>query len=58
MLRTMIFTGTNWLKDVQHAPDAVAWAVHTTINPNIKHSSCHLAFNKEMIFCCAMAVNW
>jgi hypothetical protein len=54
----MIFTGTNWLKDVQHAPDAVAWAVHTTINPNIKHSSCHLAFNKEMIFCCAMAVNW
>jgi hypothetical protein len=52
MLRTMLFPGT-----MQHALDAVAWAVCTIINPNIKHSSCHLAFNQDMIFCHALAVD-
>jgi hypothetical protein len=50
MLRTMTFRGADWFQDMQRALDAVAWAVRTTINPNIKHSPCHLAFNQDMIF--------
>jgi hypothetical protein len=38
--------------------DAVAWAVRTTINPAIKHSTCHLAFHHNMIFCRAININW
>jgi transposase InsO family protein len=33
MLRTMIFSGSNWMADMQRALDAVAWAIRTTINP-------------------------
>ncbi len=48
-----------WLvQDMQQALDAVARAVPTTINPNIKHLPCHLAFNHDMIFHCAVLVNW
>ncbi len=56
MLRTMTFRGADWFQDMQRALDAVAWAVRTTINPNIKHSPCHLAFNQDMIFRWAVAV--
>jgi hypothetical protein len=58
MLRTMTFSGADWLSDMQRALDAVAWVVRTTINPLIKHSPCHLAFNQDMIFCRAMQVDW
>jgi hypothetical protein len=58
MLRTMTFTGTDWFQDMQRALDAVAWAVRTTINPCIKHSPCHLAFNQDMIFRRAVKVDW
>jgi len=50
MIRTMNFSGADWFADMQRALDAVAWAVRTTINPLIKHSPCHLAFNQDMIF--------
>jgi hypothetical protein len=58
MLRTMTFSGADWFQDLQQTLDAVAWAVRTTINPNIKHSPCHLAFHHDMIFRRAIAVNW
>jgi len=58
MLQTMTFHGADWYQDMQRSLDAVAWAVRTTINPNIKHSPCHLAFNQDMIFCCAVSVDW
>jgi hypothetical protein len=58
MLRTMTFKGADWYQDMQRALDAVAWAVRTTVNPNIKHSPCHLAFSQDMIFRRAVAVNW
>jgi hypothetical protein len=43
---------------MQRALDAVAWAVRTTVNPNIKHSPCHLAFNHDMIFRRAINIDW
>jgi hypothetical protein len=58
MLRTMTFTGTDWFQEMQRALDAVSWAVRTTINPSIKHSPCHLAFNQDTIFCRAAKVDW
>jgi len=58
MLRTMTFRGTDWFKDMQRSLDAVAWAVRTTINPNIKHSPFHLAFNQDMLFRQAIKVDW
>jgi len=58
MLRTMTFSGTDWFADMQRALDAVAWAIRTTINPMIKHSPCHLAFNQDMIFRRAVQVDW
>jgi hypothetical protein len=58
MLWTMTFSGTDWFMDMQRALDAVAWAVCTSINPNIKHSPCHLAFSQDMIFHRAIAVDW
>ncbi|MFN9983502.1 MAG: hypothetical protein ACK53Y_26485, partial [bacterium] len=54
----MTFSGSDWFQDMQRALDAVAWAVRTTINPNIKHSPCHLAFNQDMIFRRAVAIDW
>jgi hypothetical protein len=58
MLRTMKFSGDDWFQDLQRTLDAVAWAIRTTVNPTIKHSPCHLAFNHDMIFRKAMAINW
>jgi ribosomal protein L21E len=58
MLRTMTFSGSNWMEDMQQALDAVAWAIRTTINPTIKHSPCHLAFNQDMIFRRAVTIDW
>jgi hypothetical protein len=58
MLRTMTFHGSDWFADMQRALDAVAWAVRTTVNPNIKHSPCHLAFNHDMIFRRAINIDW
>jgi hypothetical protein len=36
----------------------MAWAVHRSINLNIKHSHCHLAFHQNMIFHCAVKIDW
>jgi hypothetical protein len=58
MLRTMTFSGSDWFSDMQYTLDAVAWAVCTAVNLNIKHSPCHLAFNHDMIFCHAVNVSW
>jgi hypothetical protein len=58
MLLAMTFRRAGWFQDMQQALDTVAWAVRTTINPNIKHSPCHLAFYQGMIFHQAVAVNW
>jgi hypothetical protein len=57
LLQTMTFRGVDWYQDMQRALDAIAWAVRTTINPSIKHSPCHLAFNQDMIFRRAVSVN-
>jgi transposase InsO family protein len=40
MLRTMTFSGSDWFSDMQYTLDAVAWAVCTAVNLNIKHSPC------------------
>jgi hypothetical protein len=59
MLRTMTFSGEEWSIKLQRALDAVAWAVWTTINPNIKYSPSHFsAFLHDMIFHKAVAINW
>ncbi len=58
MLRTMTFTGEDWFTELQWALDAVAWAVRTTVNPNIRYSPSHLAFMQDMIFRKAVSVNW
>jgi len=58
MLRTMTFSGSDWFTDMQRTLDAVAWAVRTTINPAIKHSPCHLAFNQDMIYRHAVQIDW
>jgi hypothetical protein len=39
-------------------PGCHCLAVCTTINPTIKHSPCHLAFNQDMIFRHAVQINW
>jgi hypothetical protein len=38
--------------------DTFAQAVCTSINPNIKHSPCHLDFNQDMIFHHAVKIDW
>jgi leucyl aminopeptidase (aminopeptidase T) len=58
MLCTMTSSGDDWFQEMQRALGAVPWAIRTTINPNIKHSPCHLAFNQDMIFRWAVTVNW
>jgi hypothetical protein len=58
MLRTMKFTGNDWVQDLQRTLDAVAWAIRATINPVIKYSPCHLAFNQDMIFRKATTIDW
>jgi len=47
----MTFNGSDWFVDMQRSLDAVAWAIRVSINPNIKYSPCHLAFNHDMLFC-------
>jgi len=58
MLRTMTFSGSDWLNDMQRGLDSVAWAVRTTVNPTIKHSPYHLAFSQDMIFHQAVKIDW
>jgi ribosomal protein L21E len=58
MLRIMTFSGADWFAELQCALDAIAWAVRTTVNPLIRHSPCHLAFNQDMIYRRAITVNW
>jgi hypothetical protein len=58
MLRTMTFSGSDWFQDMQRALDSVAWAIRTTVNPNIKYSPCHLAFSQDMIFRQAIQIDW
>jgi hypothetical protein len=58
MLRTMKFSGNDWFQDLQRTLDAVAWAIRATINPVIKYSPCHLAFNHDMIFRKATTIDW
>jgi hypothetical protein len=58
MLRTLTFSGSDWFTDMQRTLAAVAWAIRTTINPAIKHSPCHLAFNQDMIYCRAVQLDW
>jgi hypothetical protein len=58
MLRTMTFSGNDWFQDLQRTLDAVTWAIRATINPIIKYSPCHLAFNQDMIFRKATTINW
>jgi hypothetical protein len=58
MLWTMTFSGTDWFRDMERALDAIAWVIHASINPAIKHSPCHLAFKYDMIFCHAATIDW
>jgi transposase InsO family protein len=58
MLRTITFTGTDWMLEAQRTLDAVAWAIRTTINPELKYSPCHLAFSQDMLFRQAVSIDW
>jgi hypothetical protein len=58
MLRTITFTGTDWMLEAQRTLDAVAWAIRTTINPELKYSPCHLAFSQDMLFRRAVSIDW
>jgi hypothetical protein len=53
----MAFSLEEWFIEMQQALDAVAWAVWTTINPNIKYLLSHLAFMHDMIFHKAVAID-
>jgi hypothetical protein len=44
--------------EAQQTLDAVAWAIRTTINPDLKYSPCHLAFSQDMLFCRAVSTDW
>jgi hypothetical protein len=54
----MTFSSSDWFADMQRALDAVAWAIRTTVNPNIPHSPCHLAFSHDMIYRHAITLDW
>jgi transposase InsO family protein len=58
MLRTITFTGTDWMLEAQRTLDAVAWAIRTTINPELKYSPCHLVFSQDMLFRRAVSIDW
>jgi transposase InsO family protein len=58
MLRTITFTGTDWMLEAQRTLDAVAWAIRTTISPELKYSPCHLAFSQDMLFRRAVSIDW
>jgi hypothetical protein len=58
MLRTITCTGTDWMLEVQRTLDAVAWAIRTTISPELKYSPCHFAFSQDMLFCCTVSIDW
>ncbi len=58
MLRTITFQGEDWMMEAQQTLDAVAWAIRTTVNPDLKYSPCHLAFSQDMLFCHAVIVDW
>jgi hypothetical protein len=58
MLRTITFTGKEWMLEAQRTLDAVAWAIRTTINPELKYSPCHLAFSQDMLFRRAVSIDW
>jgi hypothetical protein len=36
----------------------MAWAIRTTINPELKYSPCHLAFSQDMLFCHVVSIDW
>jgi hypothetical protein len=57
MLRTITFTGKDWMLEAQRTLDAVAWAIRTTINPELKYSPCHLAFSQDMLFRRAVSID-
>ncbi len=58
MLRTITFSGNDWLQDLQRTLDTVAGAIRATINHVIKYSPCHLAFNQDMIFRKGTTIDW
>jgi transposase InsO family protein len=58
MLRTITFNQKEWMLEVQRTLDAVAWAIRTTISPELKYSPCHLAFSKDMLFRRAISIDW
>jgi transposase InsO family protein len=58
MLRTITFQGEDWMTEAQRTLDAVAWAIRTTVNPDLKYSPCHLAFSQDMLFRRAVIVDW
>jgi len=58
MLQTMTFSGSDWFANMQRALDAVAWAICTTVNPNIRHSPYHLAFSHDIIYRHAITLDW
>ena len=49
MLRTEVFEGTNWLQEIDHILQSVAWALRSTISTTTGHSPGQLAFSKDMI---------
>ncbi len=58
MLRTITFAGDDWLIEAQRRLDAVAWAIRTTVNPDLRYSPCHLAFSQAMLFRRAVIIDW
>jgi hypothetical protein len=58
MLQTITFAGNDWILEAQRTLDAVAWAIRTTVNPDLKYSPCHLAFQQDMLFRPAVAIDW
>jgi hypothetical protein len=58
MLRTITFQGEDWMLEAQRTLDAVAWAIRTTVNPDLKYSPCHLAFSQDMLFHHAVIIDW
>lgn len=58
MLRTVTFTGENWMKELDKALQTVAWAIRSTVSTMSGYTPGQLVFNKDMIMQSNVIVDW
>ena len=58
MLRTMIFSGTNWQDELETCLQSVAWALRSTVSTMSSYTPGHLVFSRDMIMQNAVTADW